>query len=152
MSTVSIAVQPPQAAHPGQVLYPPVIAKMATRSSHEPHYYFAKAILLDHSGTAVEGALSGDAPPTGVLVDSHVVFVFSDLSIVTPGEYKISLEVYKVAYEDSTGITICTETETRDISIAVSNGDDHHARPSSAERAYIRTLRDAGIDVPSRSS
>ncbi|KAH7162219.1 hypothetical protein B0J13DRAFT_3728 [Dactylonectria estremocensis] len=152
MPTVSIAVQPPQAAQAGQVLYPPVIAKMTTRSSHERHYYFSMAVLLDYNGTVIEGGLAGNAVSTGVLAGSHVVFVFPDLSIVTPGEYNIRLDVYKVAYEDPSGATFSTQTATRDISIAVSNGADHHARPSSAERAYICTLRDAGVAVPSRPS
>lgn len=170
MPSLSIAVQPPQEAQVGEVLYPTIIAKMPTRSSDEGYYFFSMAILLGHDGSVIDGALAGAALSTGVVVDSHVVFVFSDLSITLQGEYKIRLDVYKVTYEDPNGAAFNTQTETRGISVVervahqakpcMYNPHEPLAPPSltisgdlaSAERSYIRTLQDAGLTVPSRSS
>ncbi|KAF7556875.1 hypothetical protein G7Z17_g1130 [Cylindrodendrum hubeiense] len=150
MPSLSIAVQPPQEVQVGQTLYPSVIAKMTSRSSNERYYFFSMAVLLGHNGVVIEEVLVGTTVSTGVVVGSSVVFLFPGLSIATQGVYKIRLDVYKVAYEDPNGAAFYTQTETRGISVLETAV--HHSKPSSAERVYIRTLRDAGIPVPSRSS
>ncbi|KAH6998946.1 hypothetical protein BKA56DRAFT_665474 [Ilyonectria sp. MPI-CAGE-AT-0026] len=150
MPSISIAVQPPQEAQVGEALYPSIIAKMPTRSSDEGCYFFSMAVLLGHDGSVIDRALTGVTVSTGVVVDSHVVFVFPNLSITLQGEYKIRLDVHKVAYENPVGAAFSTQTETREISVVERVA--HEAKPSTAERSYIRTLRDAGLTVPSRSS
>lgn len=143
MSSISIAVQPPQEAQVGEALYPPIIAKMPTRSSDEGYYFFSMAVLLGHDGSVINGALAGLTLSTGVVVDSHVVFVFSNLSITLRGEYTIRLDVYKTAYENPAGAAFNTQAETREISVVERVA--HEARPSTAELSYIRTLQDAGL-------
>ena len=59
---LSIVVQPPAQARPGVPLYPPVAARIRSERSifEELSQIWAAATLIDYSGEALDGQLSGE--------------------------------------------------------------------------------------------
>ena len=122
MAHFRIAVQPPSEIQVGQILYPPIIAKMSARRAHHGVYFFAMAVLLGDDGAVLEGGLYGSTVSTGVLLNENgsssrasIVFVFPDLFISYEGVFSVRLDLYKVQYETSEGATFEDQIETSQI-------------------------------------
>ncbi|KAK3179885.1 hypothetical protein K4F52_008720 [Lecanicillium sp. MT-2017a] len=146
MACTVLAVQPPSQTQTGQHLYPPVIAKLASKGGSSGTQFFATAVLLDASGNVV-ASLEGTKAVTGVLLDScNIAFAFTDLTITLPGTYTIRLDMYAMSPGDAAGASLISQVETSQITAC--QGDIAPQRPSSTERDILRQARDAGVPLP----
>ncbi|KAM0230783.1 hypothetical protein ACHAPO_009066 [Fusarium lateritium] len=153
MPAISIAVQPPSRAQVSTILYPPLVAEFNFKGSAPGFYFFAMAVLLTRNGDIVEHGLSGTTSVTGMDVTSHtgssrttIYFPFTDLSLLYEGAYKIRVDVYKVAYENSDGYIFQDQIKTSRITAV--NEDVPLGTASSSERNVLRALQSAGVQIP----
>ncbi|RGP79274.1 hypothetical protein FLONG3_2615 [Fusarium longipes] len=153
MPSLTIAVQPPTRTRVSTILYPPLVAEFSFKGAAPGFYFFAMAILLARNGDIVEHGLAGTTSVTGIdvtaLVGSSrttIYFPFTDLGILNEGAYKIRVDVYKVAYEDSSGYAF--QDQTKSSRITAVNEDVPVSSAGSSERNVIRTLQSAGVLIP----
>lgn len=153
MPALTIAVQPPSRTQVSTILHPPLVAEFNFKGSVSGFYFFAMAILLTRNGDIVEHGLAGTTTVTGMdvtaLVGSSrttIYFPFTDLSLLYEGAYKIRVDVYKVAYENSDGCIFQDQIKTSRITAV--NEDVPAGTLSSSERGVIRSLQNAGVSIP----
>jgi hypothetical protein len=153
MPAITIAVQPPSRTGVSTILHPPLVAEFNFKGSLPDFYFFAMAILLTRNGDIVEHGLAGTTSVTGMdvtaLVGSSrttIYFPFTDLSLLYEGVYKIRVDVYKVAHNNSGGYTFQDQINTSRITAV--NEAVPAASPSSSERSVIRALQNAGVPIP----
>ncbi|KAJ4044201.1 hypothetical protein NW753_003692 [Fusarium oxysporum] len=151
MTAFSIVVQPPARAQVSTTLHPPLVAELNFRGAVPGHYFFAMAFLLTREGNIVEGGLSGTTSVNGVDVTTAgasrttIHFPYTDLAILVEGAYKIRVDVYKVAYDNTDGYDF--QEHAKSSRVTVVNEAVPAVSAGSVERSIIRALQAAGVYI-----
>ncbi|EXA49027.1 hypothetical protein FOQG_08342 [Fusarium oxysporum f. sp. raphani 54005] len=151
MTAFSIVVQPPARAQVSTTLRPPLVAELNFRGAVPGHYFFAMAFLLTREGNIVEGGLSGTTSVNGVDVTTAgasrttIHFPYTDLAILVEGAYKIRVDVYKVAYDNTDGYDF--QEHAKSSRVTVVNEAVPAVSAGSVERSIIRALQAAGVYI-----
>ncbi|PTB66131.1 hypothetical protein BBK36DRAFT_1141003 [Trichoderma citrinoviride] len=94
MATIQISSQPAE-ANAGKTLNPGLTLQQQLEP--EPILYFAHAVLLDTAGNEVSGVLQGNKSATGMSAGGGLRYTFADLTITTPGQYYILVNIFRSA-------------------------------------------------------
>ena len=135
---VHIQVQAPYQATVNQVLEPPVVAIICANSVPKaPNtafaFVFASLHLFDSSGYLCDGELEGPLCAAAVLAgdsrasssssnafsDPSASFTWSDIRIVTPGIYRLRIDVYSLDPVSLVCATVVEQITTHEIEIYI---------------------------------
>ncbi|KAG9242528.1 hypothetical protein BJ878DRAFT_164944 [Calycina marina] len=164
MRMIDLSVQPPAQTRPGVALFPPVAARLSSRTNlyNDLSQIFAFVSLVYENGEQLDDQLSGNSadcahpiPGSGRHVSDgrhardQAYFYFPDLVIHYPGRYRIRVTLMRMEYDYETSEAASVVQDYVDSrSIVVHEGISNYPRPDERERAFLRMLHHDGQYVP----